>query len=193
MKKLLLGALIALLVSCGFTQSPDVIAKTSDSLFRVSWDATSEEGEPMAQRCTGFKVGIVWVVTAEHCVPPKGVNAPVFVGDHEARIVKIDGDLAMLEIPQNDEITILQVAKSNPSIGTPVMVLGYAWATSLHVFSRHVAAYEHGWLTIDGPVAPGMSGGPIIDDKGKVVGLVQAASPIIGLNCTAKELRDFIK
>ena len=190
MKKFLL-ALLLIIPACGFAQSPDTISRATESLVRVSFDFTDADGEEVSQRCTGFKVGLKWVITADHCIPPKDVNTDVLVDGRPSHIIRHKGYLVLLEVPLDDK-PILQVVKKDPPIGTDVTAIGYAWATSVHVFKRTVAAYEHTWLTIDGPVAPGMSGGPVIDENGKVVGLIQAASPIIGLNCPPKELRDFI-
>ena len=190
MKKFLL-ALLLIVPACGFAPTPSVISKTSESLVRISFDFTDADGEEVSQRCTGFKVGLTWVVTADHCIPPEDVKADTLVDGRPSRIVRHKGDLVLLEVPL-DSKPILQVVKTDPPLGTPVTAIGYAWATSLHVFHRVVAGYQQGWIIVDGAVAPGMSGGPVIDESGKVVGLIQAASPLIGLNCPPKELRDLI-
>jgi len=68
------------------------------------------------------------------------------------------------------------------------------------VFTRSVAGFfqedESGEpldILLDGPIANGMSGGPVVDEKGKVVGINQVSDGTSGGICSAREIREFLK
>ena len=69
---------------------------------------------------------------------------------------------------------------------------GYGW---MQVMQRHIASLKDGDIFMDAPVAPGMSGGPIVDLQGRVVGLNQATDPNHTLTqaCGVEEIRAFLK
>ena len=63
----------------------------------------------------------------------------------------------------------------------------------LVVFNRRVATIVDEDIIVDGPLVPGMSGGPVVNLEGKVVGLNQSTSDAIGLACGTKEIKNFLE
>lgn len=191
MKKIVSSLLLALFIfpACAFAQTPAVIARTAESIVTVSWDK-GEEGS----RCTGFIVGIKWVLTAEHCLAPKDSNVDMYVEGKIARVLKRNDAFALLEFDSENR-RILEIRKTPLKLGESVASFGFAWGEPLHVFKRAVAfiAPESGHVILDGVIAPGMSGGPVIDENGQVVGLNQAANGVVSILCGQQEIREFIK
>jgi S1-C subfamily serine protease len=181
--KKLLPLFFALLVSCGASAQP------KDFTLAISFT----DAEEKTMTCTGIVVGLVNILTAEHCVSDK---FDVFVEGMEtpARIVKIKEDLALLQVAEPlTKYAVAKIAKENPEQGVPVATYGYAYAGPLVRFARTVAGYDGGWMILDGPMAPGMSGGAVVNLKDEVVGVNQASNPVVGLACNAREIREFLK
>lgn len=122
--------------------------------------------------CTGFVVDATrgWVLTAKHCINPDA-NGGTFVGGELRRILRSDAFFALIEIPRMAQPPLTIRAK-RPSIGEPVVTLGYGFGI-LTLLSGIVAAFNDDDLAIDVGLIPGMSGGPIVDAYGEVVGLNQ--------------------
>jgi serine protease Do len=133
----------------------------------------------------GVVIGQDRVVTNAHNVGEDGASVTFADGRTErARLVGIDpdGDLAVLEAPTGDAPALALGGGAVPSIGTPVVAIARAGdggtrATLGFVSSvgrdfrgprgrRVSGAIEH-----TAPLAPGSSGGPIVDLDGALLGL----------------------
>lgn len=171
------------------------------SIVSVQFTTYNDEGEPGTHYCTGFVVDAAkgYVLTAEHCVP-KDDKTPLLVADVVSEVIKKNADLAIVKI-EPMSAPPLEIG-GEVEILDPVIVIGYGYK-DLHRFRRNVSTkdisdrkkkvdLECELIGLDGPLAPGMSGGPILKD-GKVVGISQATAPSIGLGCNAKEIKKFIK
>lgn len=156
-----------------------VVAEATPSILVIETNNT---------RCTGFAVGLTRVLTSEHCAPD---DADIWVQDIPARIAKRNKDFVLLEVAA-PTLRPLSLAKQ-VSQGEAVITLGYAQGQSLMVYGRLIAGLDHGSLILDGPLTPGMSGGPVLNSAGDVVGLNQATLPDRGLACPIQEIRDFLK
>lgn len=172
------------------TQSPQTITKTTESIVQIK--ATVGENTML---CTGFVVGISWVITAKHCIP-EGTQ-DVMVDERASKVLKVNEAFALLEVPPL-KYPILNLRKDRPKVGEAVTSLGYPYGFPLMAFKRNVAAFcECGFakgdhLIMDNRIGMGMSGGPVIDESGKVVGLNQAGVETISIACTAQEIKEFL-
>lgn len=123
---------------------------------------------------SGFSMSDTIVVTAFHVV-------------HNAAVIFVDGEPAEL-LASNEEmdIAILRVRcrprphleLAEPERGDVVRAVGYAGYKSgvwSMIVEGRVAGFAGGYVTVTGGIGPGMSGGPLLDTEGRVVGLTSHA------------------
>jgi serine protease Do len=135
----------------------------------------------------GAGAGIVWdanglILTNNHVV---GRHTPVVVlqndGEYEARLLARDPDvdLALLSIDASG-LTPLRPAPVPPRVGEMVFAFGHPWGQRNTVTRGIVSALVHAQnrrgdrlpvIRSDTPLAPGNSGGPLVNAKGEVVGI----------------------
>jgi serine protease Do len=158
----------------------------------------------------GAGSGIVWdanglILTNNHVV---GRHTPVVIlqndREYESRLIARDPDvdLALLSIDSTD-LTALQPAPVSPRVGEWVFAFGHPWGqrntVTRGIVSALVTAQNRRGDTLpvvrsDAPLAPGNSGGPLVNAKGEVVGI---NAMIIGgdqsVSIAASVAKDFVK
>jgi serine protease Do len=135
----------------------------------------------------GAGAGIIWsadglILTNNHVV---GRHTPVVVlqddGEYEARLLARDPgvDLALLEIAAGD-LPAAAPASGTPRIGEMAFAFGHPWGqrntVTQGVISAVTSAETRDRRTIpvlrtDVPLAPGNSGGPLVNAAGEVIGV----------------------
>ncbi|HSJ87994.1 MAG TPA: trypsin-like peptidase domain-containing protein [Anaerolineales bacterium] len=135
----------------------------------------------------GAGAGIVWdanglILTNNHVV---GRHMPIVVlqddREYESKLVARDPDvdLAMLSIEATG-LTPLKPASVTPRVGEMVFAFGHPWGQRNSVTRGIVSALvtaqnRHGdklpIVRSDAPLAPGNSGGPLVNAHGEVVGI----------------------
>ena len=157
----------------------------------------------------GAGAGIVWdanglILTNNHVV---GRRTPVVIlqndGEYESRLLARDPDvdLALLSIDATG-LTPLQPAPVSPRVGEMVFAFGHPWGqrntVTRGIVSALVSAQNRRGDTLpvvrsDAPLAPGNSGGPLVNAKGEVVGI---NAMIIGgdqsVSIAASVAKDFV-
>lgn len=142
-------------------------------------------------RRNGAGAGIVWdaaglVLTNSHVV---GRQAPIVVlqndEEYESRLIARDPDvdLALLSIYATG-LSPLKLASVSPRVGEMVFAFGHPWGqrntvtrgiVSALVTAHHPKGVRRGdklpIVRSDTPLAPGNSGGPLVNAKGEVVGI----------------------
>lgn len=141
------------------------------------------DGENFQTYCTAWKARLpndrqVWV-TAAHCVPTSP-DMPFYIGSVKTRVLAISykKDIAALE--GGPSAQPLQIAFKSPAALTSIYSAGYPgnFHSNLNPSEQHVVMGVWSHIRKDGlaaysmPVAHGMSGGPVFDDGGVVVGLM---------------------
>src|ERR1051325_5938781 len=135
----------------------------------------------------GAGAGIVWdanglILTNNHVV---GRHTPIVVlqndGEYESKLVARDPDvdLALLSIDATG-LTPLKLAPVPPRVGEMVFAFGHPWGQRNTVTRGIVSALLTAQnrrgdklpiVRSDAPLAPGNSGGPLVNAKGEVVGI----------------------
>ena len=135
----------------------------------------------------GAGSGIIWdtnglILTNNHVV---GRRTPIVVlqddREYESRLVARDPDvdLALLSIDASGLIP-LQPALISPRVGEMVFAFGHPWGQRNTVTRGIVSALVHAHnrrgdrlpiVRSDTPLAPGNSGGPLVNARGEVVGI----------------------
>ncbi|TDV46116.1 S1 family peptidase [Actinophytocola oryzae] len=91
--------------------------------------------------------------------------------------VAAEGDVAVLKVPRSN-LPALEVTDADVAAGTPVVAIGYPAASEQVAEpsgrNGRISGARDGppFLEISAAVAPGMSGGPVVDTRGRLVGLV---------------------
>ena len=157
----------------------------------------------------GAGAGIVWdanglILTNNHVV---GRRTPVVIlqndREYESRLLARDPDvdLALLSIDATG-LTPLQPASISPRVGEMVFAFGHPWGqrntVTRGIVSALISAQNRRSDTLpvvrsDAPLAPGNSGGPLVNAKGEVVGI---NAMIIGgdqsVSIAASVAKDFV-
>ena len=135
----------------------------------------------------GAGAGIVWdanglILTNNHVV---GRRLPIVVlqndQEYESRLLARDPDvdLALLSIDATD-LTPLKPVSVSPRVGEMVFAFGHPWgqrnAVTRGIVSALVSAQNRRGdklpvIRSDAPLAPGNSGGPLVNASGEVVGI----------------------
>lgn len=165
----------------------DVVKEAREALVRV------------VSRGHGVGSGVIWdskgvIVTNAHVVEDQGVSVVTSVGGEvDARVIHRDvqADVAVLKI---DAAGLSAAPVGDPKslrAGELVFALGYPWGISAAVTAGvvigvgdqeevYIGTKGRPWLTVNMRLRPGNSGGPVIDSRGRVVGIstVMAGSQI---------------
>ena len=193
MKKFLgIVSLLLVLVVPAFAADWSVVAgNVKDSIVEIA--ISSETGEPQGA-CTGFVVDNDrdFVVTAAHCDGPK-----VFVDNMPAKVrfKDVKNDLMVLQVEGIDR-PALKLSDHDPKVGAEVASFGYGYALErplfrvAHVSAGDIAIERGRYFAVDAAFVPGQSGGPVVDEQGRVTMVVQLGTSIIGLGVGTETIRD---
>ena len=130
---------------------------------------------------SGFYIAPTVLVTAAHVVEGCGAVAMVDGTPLEVKASESTLDLAMLAGAPDAGVWLKLSALEVPKLGETVTALGYPYYTSLDqgltVTSGNVSALRgidgsSNRVMITAPVQPGNSGGPLLNKKGAVIGVV---------------------
>ena len=136
---------------------------------------------------SGFVYDATHVMTAAHVVGDSDtvkLRFPDGVTYERAKVVARDRmvDMALIELP-SPRSAVTTIAPAPTAIGTELYVLGYPGRTNTSpqpIFSRGLLSQVSTWddaemhyLRTDASGEPGVSGGPVLNEAGEVVGVVQ--------------------
>lgn len=189
-RSILIAGLIGLLSLVSCSASP-VVDHIRASLIRLE-AVVPLEGTKV---CTGFVIAPDTVLTAAHCMGPlltaDGVEATLIHGDEYF-------DLAVISTKTGKHpLTI----RSKPVyLGEPLRGTGYAWGWSIPLSMKQtvlIPSYSPAAKIVVGIITQGgyeggMSGGPITDMNGDVVGVVQRHMDNTGYGVGEPIIRAFL-
>ncbi len=135
---------------------------------------------------SGFVLPGDLVVTNRHVVEqPQQVSVNTWDGRSlpaEVSGIAIDSDLAVLQLADVVDLPVAEVREEPVEPGEPVIVVGYPGGGPATVSTGEVVALVEGELLdepadvirVDAEIRQGNSGGPLLDEQGRVVGVVFA-------------------
>lgn len=147
--------------------------------------------------CTGFSIHAEkkYILTAAHC---------------DGHKIRIDGtqSLVMFKDERKDLLVLkalgleigpgLVMAKENPKLGEQVASYGYGFGLEKPMFRiAHVSQVDSQieelsgpFFMIDAPYIPGQSGGPVVNEKGELVSIVQRGTNGLGIGVGVETIKD---
>lgn len=167
---------------------PDVVAAS-----RSVWPVYAHDAGMIANQGTVFLVAPGRVMTAAHVVAGSD-DITIDLGDGRlpADVVACDPeqDVAVLDVPGLDGEVLRFVGYPGPVSGDPVAIIGFPGSGGITVEPARIrerlewqstdiwgeGRFEHDTYTLRGKVSGGSSGGPVVDEDGRVLGMVVAAS-----------------
>ncbi len=165
---------------------PKVASAVQPSVFTIR--TAGGLGSGFVLRSAG---GRSTLVTNFHVVADAWRTAPHEVkltnegGEHTGTVKRVieDQDLALVEVPA--ELPALERATTAPKVGDPVLAIGSPFGLTGSASSGNVSGVRPGTLQFSAPVSPGNSGGPVVDRRGRVIGVATSklvASGVEGLS-----------
>ena len=146
--------------------------------------------QPQGSRGSGFIIHPQgYILTAQHVID-NAKRIEIRLADMQrlpAKIVAADAqvDLALLKVQTDRELPVLPLGDSdNVRVGEMAIVFGYPFgresAMGLGIISRPGRTYHdsasYDFIQTDAGAYPGGSGGPLLNSKGHVIGIITMAS-----------------
>jgi serine protease Do len=166
-------------------------ARPAIAQIRVTTQETKgKAAQPLGSRGSGFIIDPHgFVLTAQHVID-KAKDIEIRLADSQrlpAQIVAADTqiDVAVLKIKSERELPILALADSDSiRVGDLALVFGYPFgresSMNLGIVSRSGRTYpdsaSYEFIQTDAGAYPGGSGGPLLNSKGNVIGMITMAS-----------------
>lgn len=146
-----------------------------------------------ASMCGGVVINAVKgeVLTAAHCLPDTE-DKIIFVDDKPSKVLKVGGELALVSSEPFVKPAIT-IATVTAKVGDGVVSYGYGLGLRMRIV-RNVAAVIEGerLIILDGPLSSGMSGGPVVNVSGLLVGLNQGTEKATSVISSSKAIREFL-
>jgi serine protease Do len=160
----------------------------------------------------GVGAGTIWhpeglILTNAHVVGRRSLQVALPDGrKFKARVVAHDGgrDIAALSVDAIDLPTIVLGDSQKLRAGQWVLALGHPWGVAGAATAGVVAGVgrqlpemprsERDWIAVSLHLRPGHSGGPLVDDRGRLVGInTMMAGPDVGLAVPVHVVKRFLR
>lgn len=179
------------------TSPSETITQALRSVGHVKGEQKDDDDEVHHYGCSAFAVASRKFLTAAHCVGDK---------------LTVDGIVAKeIKVDEEKDLAILLVDDTRPPLTLRDRPLsfyevayglgyGYSWAHPTVTFHRALmfkygppdtSIYPGTWY--QGGFIGGMSGGPIVDESGQVVGVVQRSNDVTGYGVDVDAVKEFLK
>lgn len=188
--------LLLVFAAVPFAASPwtPIADKLRHSIYFL--EAIGEDGNRTGS-CTGFSIHAVkkHVLTAAHC---DGFTVRID-GTPSLRIFKDERkDLMVLRAQELDLGPALKMSQHDPQLGEQVASFGYGFGLEKPMFRiAHVSQVDSQieelsgpFFMIDAPYIGGQSGGPVVNEQGELISIVQRATNGLGIGVGVETIRD---
>jgi serine protease Do len=178
------------------------VARIADSLSELT---VAVHGQ--AEVRAGEGAGVIWhpdglVVTNAHCIRQREVRIRSASGellDAEVVARERELDLAILEVPRLGgrsptlaDVESLRAGEVLIAYGHPLGVRGALALGVLHAVVRDARSGAPRWIAADIRLAPGNSGGPLVDAAGRIVGINTMIVGGLGLAIPTSVVQRFV-
>lgn len=165
--------LLLLVASCCAPEPPRLPAQDFSLIWRLENALGHATGTPIL-----WEEGRLYLVTAKHALgadrePPPiahNIRSGAILGGAQRHWTSPDDDLAIVSYsaPESCGVFSISPAATTPVDGSTIYVAGHPHREPPVAF----CALACGPRLITGSFAPGMSGGPVLDDSGTLVGIL---------------------
>ena len=185
-------ALIGLLVGGGCKTAAD---RAIVSVVRITGEQVVEGWGPRQYVCSGMVIAANRVLTAAHCA-----GKPMFVDGRPAFIIRSDDHYDLLLLTTSTTKPSLTIRARPPTPREHLTALGFlfGWSTPAALPVSVLLVDMPGWsVTTPGLIVlpgyvRGMSGGPVVDRRGQVVGIIQQSQEGLGYGIGSLLMRAFL-
>ncbi len=171
--------------SASFTESPEAIEKAAAEsvLELIIFDRTNN-------RIAGGSAFVAFsdriLITCNHVLSDMDHVRAVSEKGTEIRLTPEDilyrdkdADTVIFQLPENSGLIPLPVAEESPLRGEKLAAIGSSRGIMNLVTLGNVCGHWSDgvvqWLVFSAPVSPGNSGGPLLNDKGEVIGIIMGS------------------
>jgi hypothetical protein len=193
--RIILTLLLLFSLAIPVNAGKSILSEALRSVGHVTRVDVDDEGNLWETGCSAFAIDTRKFMTAAHCIADK-----LKIDGHAAFPVKIDEKVDLAVLVTDFTLSPLTFRQRPLALEEQVMGLGYGYSWKFPTPTKHEVIilkyspfpdiYPGTWF-LNGFIG-GMSGGPIIDKDGQVVGIVQRSNSRNGYGVDVETILEFL-